>query len=643
MASGTRLKRRAVILVAAGLIVAFAGITGVFFTTFPGVTIQRVGFSTAAYESPSHRVSGLLLRPDHPIASPTPAVVLCHGFLMSKEVYLGVARELARKGIVVLAIDLRGHGGTGGSNDQGYSEMFDAWAAIDYLEGTRGVDGNRIAVAGHSRGGNTAARAGIFRSRDDIRAVASVYCSTSVEESIVHQFGPIDDFIGRLWPRMAMSHAFDVNSPSDLKKREFAEGFTATRPPNFLLVIGSKDELVTLAEERRIIQSATGRASVVAGVRYGDFGDGTARELVVTRDNHLGEAVSPAVWTAVGDWLFEAFGLKRPSPAGRAPAARLLSYGLVLLGFLTVSVGAAETGWYLFRERASRWGPTAMPGGRSRAMPAVCILIYLAASVAALPLMGALHIGALVPFSFLPLLLGTDVMTSIAAGQTMVLLAAFPFMVLLARRLGAVPAGWPGRAAPVPGREAGDEGTWTDDRAGGTEPVPLDKGVAAKAFMALAPFALFVLLYAPVAYALHITRGVPITISGFFSLAGVLAVYFFVSGHLFHGFLMPVFGDMDGMRKRAAYVLTEAAVRGLGFGLAFAAVAANPFIRVRLLTGVALPLVPTMALIGFLIFIPVSALILALRRGGFGVSAPSVMLALFIAWVFSTQVAVRFF
>lgn len=604
--------------------------------TFPSVGIRRVGFDTRGYESPARNVSGLLMTPDHPVARPAPGVVFIHGYLLSKETYFGPARELARRGVTVLSIDLRGHGSSGGANDQNYSEVRDALAAVDYLASLPGVDSSRIAVTGHSRGGITSTRAGVRQRDERIKAVAAVYSATSVGAAIVRQYGPVDDFIGRIWPHLAISHVFDVNSPADLRKRDFGSLITTSRPPNFLLVIGSRDELISVSAEERIMEAATGLPRVVPGRTYGSFEDGTARRFVVTDDTHLTEAFSPDVWTAVYSWIFKAFGLRQPAPAGNAPLLRYVFQGMVLIGFVLFALGCLDGGRYLFKERTEKWKPDLSPG-RTRdysLIASLCVLYYLAASIAALPLDSALHIRAFVPFSFLPLILGQDLMSGVAAGQTIVLLFAFPLLALLARRWELAPASnWENPASLLNRVFRGS---------GRRRLVPMGAGPAA--YMGIVPLAVFGLLYAPTAYALYLTRGVPISLAGFLTLAAVLSAYFYLTGHLFHAFMLPRWGGLDSRKNRVSYVLSEAAVRGLGFGLAFVPMAAGPFIPLGgLLPGRTVPLVPAMVVIGFAMFIPVSALTLAYRRRGYGVASSSVLMALIIAWIFSTQAAVRFF
>ncbi len=628
-----KLKKRAVVALVVGFAVAAAGVIGSALLTFPGVSIRRVGLSTGGFESPARKVSGLLITPDRPVARPTPAVVFCHGFTQSKEAYLEPARELARRGVVVLAIDLRGHGSTGGASDQNYSEVFDALAAVSYLRAMPGVDGEKIAVTGHSRGGITSTRAGILQPDSEVKAVAAVYSSTSVRRAIERQYGNTDGFIGRLWPYLAVSRAFDIRSESDMDDRDFEDSITTSRPPNFLLVIGSNDELTSVEEQEKIVAKATGLPRVVPGLTYGSFEDGTARKFVVTRDTHFSEVTSPAVWTAVYSWIFEAFGLEAPAPAGRAPVLRFLFQAMVLVGFLLVALGCLYAGRYLFGEGRKQWRLEPTPGRKRDygLVAGTCVLGYLAASLAALPLTGALGIRAFVPFSSLPLILGPDLLAGVAAGQVMVMLPAFALLSVIERKRRLAPAsGWQGPAA-LPRRVRSE-----------TERETL--GAGAVAFAGLVPFAVFVLLYAPTAHALFLTRGVPISIGGFLTLAGVTAAYLYLSGHLFHAFLLPRWTDLESRGRRVTYVLSEAGVRGLGLAVAFIPVARNPFLLIGgIVPHARVPLAPVVAVIGFVAFIPVSALTLFFRRRGYGVASSSLLTALFFAWLFSTQIAVRFF
>lgn len=643
-----RLKKIAIASIALGLILALLGIVGAYFFTFPDIQLERVSFSTAPYESPPHRVSGLLFIPDHPIAEPTPAVIFSHGLTQSKEAYFSPCRELARRGVIVLAIDLRGHGSTGGVNDFGYSEMIDVWAAADYLASREDVDGERIAATGHSLGGMASTRAGIFQSDQKIKAVAAVWCTPSIEETMELTYGPIDNFLGRVWPHLAVSRRFDINSPADRKKREVKQHVTLERPPNYLLVIGSREAEGTVPQQKEVMRKATGTADVVPGRTYGSFEEGTARKFVVTKDTHLTEMISPKVWNAVYSWIFEAFGLKDPSPVGNELSYRVLFQALVLVGFLLVALGLFYAIRLFLGEKSDGWELSISPD-RSRDyrwIAAFSVLLFLGASYGALPLTRLLGIRAFIPFSFVPFVLGADLLANIAAGVILLLLLAFPATFALARRWDLAPFNRPIRLREVfypedhsVGKKEPDA-TSPNESPGGLGP----KTPWARLLLGTAPFALFLLLYSTTAYGLHLVRGVPISIPGFLSLTAVLTAYFYLSGHYLHAFLLPSWGNLKSRWHRISYMVSEAGVRALGLAVAFLPVVSNPLVSIGSpIARTKLLLILSMAVIGFLVFLPVSALTLSFRRRGYGVFASSITMALFVSWVYATYFAVRFF
>lgn len=81
------------------------------------------------------------------------AIVLLHGATSSREAVRGYAEVLEREGFGVLALDLRGHGESGGDgvNTFGWNGTEDVRAAVEYLERKEGV--SRIGALGLSLGG----------------------------------------------------------------------------------------------------------------------------------------------------------------------------------------------------------------------------------------------------------------------------------------------------------------------------------------------------------------------------------------------------------------------------------------------------------------------------------------------------------
>ncbi len=96
-----------------------------------------------------------------PAFRPAPAVILVHMLHRSRRDWDGVASRLAAQGVGALAIDLRGHGDSGGgvsnADPPDYSPMVLDLAAARRFVATR-VQG-RIGIAGASIGANLAALA----------------------------------------------------------------------------------------------------------------------------------------------------------------------------------------------------------------------------------------------------------------------------------------------------------------------------------------------------------------------------------------------------------------------------------------------------------------------------------------------------
>src|SRR5690349_1157832 len=97
-------------------------------------------------------VSGLLYVPATATAArPAPAVLVSHGYINTREMQSPFAIELARRGFVVLAMDMTGHGYSGGIVG---TDGFGGPAALAYLRSLPFVDKARIGLEGHSMGGN---------------------------------------------------------------------------------------------------------------------------------------------------------------------------------------------------------------------------------------------------------------------------------------------------------------------------------------------------------------------------------------------------------------------------------------------------------------------------------------------------------
>lgn len=103
--------------------------------------------------------SGILIVPKNATKDhPAPGIVLTHGLYNNREMQLQNGIELARRGYVTLLIDREGHGTNEITTRDNYGDSM--LAAAKYLynltdkNGNKIVDGKKIAVSGHSMGGN---------------------------------------------------------------------------------------------------------------------------------------------------------------------------------------------------------------------------------------------------------------------------------------------------------------------------------------------------------------------------------------------------------------------------------------------------------------------------------------------------------
>lgn len=122
-------------------------------TNFGKVTIKDLRFETES----GHQMSALLLKPDAATAeNPAPAIICSHGWYNNREMQDLNYVEYARRGYVVLSIDMYGHGnsenipaGDWWKPENNANGMYDAvkmMATLPY------VDKDNIGVTGHSNG-----------------------------------------------------------------------------------------------------------------------------------------------------------------------------------------------------------------------------------------------------------------------------------------------------------------------------------------------------------------------------------------------------------------------------------------------------------------------------------------------------------
>jgi dienelactone hydrolase len=142
-----------------------------------GLTRELLTFAVEKKpDGKEERVPLLLVRPDKETGK-LPAVIVLHGTGGNKEGQLGFLNELAKRGIIGVAIDARYHGARAGGKKGAaayneaiarawrarkgeaqehpfyYDTAYDLWKTVDYLKTRTDVDGDNLGMIGFSMGG----------------------------------------------------------------------------------------------------------------------------------------------------------------------------------------------------------------------------------------------------------------------------------------------------------------------------------------------------------------------------------------------------------------------------------------------------------------------------------------------------------
>jgi alpha/beta superfamily hydrolase len=109
---------------------------------------------------------------------PLPAVVICHphplfGGNMSNNVVFGICQALAERSIAALRFNFRGVGKSGGEFGEGIGEQADLRAALDFAIAGKGIDREKIGLAGYSFGGGVALPVALKDERIKLLALVS--------------------------------------------------------------------------------------------------------------------------------------------------------------------------------------------------------------------------------------------------------------------------------------------------------------------------------------------------------------------------------------------------------------------------------------------------------------------------------------
>jgi pimeloyl-ACP methyl ester carboxylesterase len=275
--------------------------------TTNGVTIQDVRFAG----DKGIVQSGLLYVPKGATAThPAPAVLASHGYINTREMQSPFAIELSRRGYVVLAMDMTGHGYSQGA--VGQQPDLGGPAALGYLQSLPFVDKAQIGLEGHSMGGGP--------------VMAAALSQPDGYRSIVLE-GSTPGLLGAPAPE---------------------------NPRNLAVVFGQFDEFAplmwgvpkgSLVAQSRKLQAVFGvDGPVSVGKIYGAIPDGTARVLENPPVTHPWEHFSRAGVGGAVDWFQKTLpGAASPSaPADQIWLWKEIGTGIAFAGFVLLLMGTFE-------------------------------------------------------------------------------------------------------------------------------------------------------------------------------------------------------------------------------------------------------------------------------------------------------------
>jgi pimeloyl-ACP methyl ester carboxylesterase len=274
--------------------------------TWNGVKVEDVRFASDG----GITQSGLLYLPATATAkTPAPAVLASHGYINTREMQSAFAIELARRGFVVLAMDMTGHGysqGSVGSND------FGGPAALRYLQSRPEVDKAEIGLEGHSLGGGPIAAAAVAQP-DGYRSMVLEGSTLGIlgakapasPRNLAVVFGQYDEFAPLMW--------------------QVPKGSDVAKAPRLMALFGT----TTPVEEAKL---------------YGSVEQGTARALYNPPVTHPWEHFSKGGVAPAIHWFQRTLpGAANPlEPNDQIWLWKEIGAGIAFIGFCVFLLGTFE-------------------------------------------------------------------------------------------------------------------------------------------------------------------------------------------------------------------------------------------------------------------------------------------------------------
>ena len=262
------------LLLLISVIIVSTGVAGaLYFTYFAGSYSIRFQTLTSADGT---QLASLVYTPTNTSSGDLPGIVVAHGFVSNKQSMQGIALELVKCGFVVISIDFRGHGQSGGTlaeerniyGEEGNKLVDDVMAAVEYLKEIPYVNNDSIGLVGHSMGGASVMGAAILYP-EEINATVSI------------------GMVGTNYSRYEMD---------------------ASNISNLLIAIGALEELISYEDSIWFLKNVTGLESVTDGVIYGYFQYGNATKLhMAPRADHILEITDTSIINETCTWFRSSF------------------------------------------------------------------------------------------------------------------------------------------------------------------------------------------------------------------------------------------------------------------------------------------------------------------------------------------------
>ena len=363
-------KKRTILLI--GLILMTAGIIStVIFTYFPDpahpYTITNVTLTT----EDKINLQAVVFTPANNTRC---AVINSHGFSGNKRWNQHISIELAKRGILVVAFDARGHGASDGYLNRG-DLQYDILAAVEYLQNNTNV--NQIGLVGHSMGGMNS------------MSVAASY-QNLINATVA---------IGAAW------------SDENISQVE-----------NLLMLLGKYEQTQPASLLYDFLKDYTGNSTAELGVQYGNFTLNNATKAVVSPNTeHLLEPFDPVIIQETIMWFELAFFNASQGVIKITTPYILVSLAIATVGCLiSLFIVMVYLGNYLWKRKPRDHSEISFVKGQSVIKPVIYYLFLV-------PLLGFILIIPLssVFSSMMPIDMFGAVFSSLVFGKAIFILLVF--------------------------------------------------------------------------------------------------------------------------------------------------------------------------------------------------------------------------